>query len=82
VTTSRVFEIDDAAVMLGLLGAGDSVLAEVERTFPGVNLLVRGNQMSLSGPDVAVAACAAALDELRSLVVAGVPLTPRSRARR
>ena len=75
-TTSRVFEIDDAAVMLGLLGAGDSVLAEVERTFPGVNLLVRGNQMSLSGPDVAVAACAAALDELRSLVVAGVPLTP------
>jgi len=76
VTTSRVFEIDDAAVMLGLLGAGDSVLAEVERTFPGVNLLVRGNQMSLSGPDVAVAACAAALDELRSLVVAGVPLTP------
>ena len=75
-TTSRVLEIDDAAVMLGLLGAGDSVLAEVEKTFPGVNLLVRGNQISLSGPEVAVAVCVAALDELRSMVVAGVPLTP------
>lgn len=75
-TTSRVFEIDDAAVMLGLLGAGDAVLAEVERTFPGVNVLVRGNQISLAGPDAAVAACSAALDELRLMVSAGVSLTP------
>ena len=75
-TTSRVLEIDDAAVMLGLLGAGDAVLAEVERTFPGVSLLVRGNQISLSGPEAAVAACSAAIDELRLMVAAGVSLTP------
>ena len=75
-TTSLVVEIEDAAVMLGLMGAGDAVLTEVEKTFPGVNLLVRGNQISLSGPEIAVFACAAALEELRSMVVAGVPLTP------
>ena len=75
-TTSLVVEIDDAAVMLGLVGAGDAVLGEVEKAFPGVNLMVRGNQISLSGPEIAVFSCAAALEELRSLVVAGVPLTP------
>jgi phosphate starvation-inducible PhoH-like protein len=41
-----------------------------------VNVLVRGNQISLSGPDAAVAACTAALDELRLMVSAGVSLTP------
>ncbi len=75
-SVSRVVEIEDAAVMLSLVGAGDAVLAEVEKTFPGVTLLVRGNQISLSGPEVAVALCAAALEELRAMVVAGVPLTP------
>ena len=69
-TTSLVVEIEDAAVMLGLMGAGDAVLTEVEKTFPGVNLLVRGNQISLSGPEIAVFSCAAALEELRSMVVA------------
>ena len=44
-TTSLVVEIDDAAVMLGLVGAGDAVLGEVEKTFPGVHLMVRGNQI-------------------------------------
>ncbi len=75
-TVSRVVEIEDAAVMLGLVGAADAVLSEVERAFPGVVLLVRGNQISLSGPEVAVATCAAALEELRAMLVAGVPLTP------
>lgn len=75
-TVSRVVQIDDAAVMLGLVGAGDAVLAEIERSFPGVTLHVRGNVISLAGPAIAVAACAAAIDELRSLVAAGVSLTP------
>ncbi len=75
-TTSRVVVVDDAAAMVELVGAADAVLGEIEKTFPGVNLLVRGNEISLAGPEAAVDECAAAIEELRRLVAAGVSLTP------
>jgi len=76
VNSSRVVIVDDAASMPALLGSGDSVLREVESAFPRVDLLVRGNHISLTGDDVDVSECAAAIEELRSLLAAGVPLTP------
>jgi phosphate starvation-inducible PhoH-like protein len=68
--------IDDVAAMPALLGSGDAVLREIERAFPQVDILVRGNHITLSGEDHAVSAVATVIDELRSMLAAGVPLTP------
>jgi phosphate starvation-inducible PhoH-like protein len=76
VSASRVVIVDDAAVMPDLLGTADAVIKEVERAFPSVDVLVRGNHISLTGDDADVAACAAAIEELRSMLAAGVSLTP------
>ncbi|WNM25955.1 PhoH family protein [Demequina capsici] len=58
-----------------LLGSGDAVLREVERAYPDVDFHVRGNRIMLSGEEAQVAAAATAVDELRSVLAAGVPLT-------
>jgi phosphate starvation-inducible PhoH-like protein len=76
-TTSHVVIVDDAASMPELMGTGDSILRELERAFPDVDILVRGNHISLTGDEVAVASCAAAIEELRAMLAAGVPLTPQ-----
>ena len=75
-SASRVVIVDDAAVMPDLLGTADSVIKEVEKAFPTVDVLVRGNHISLTGDDAEVSACAAAIEELRSMLAAGVTLTP------
>nr|WP_084104473.1 PhoH family protein [Demequina sp. NBRC 110056] len=59
-----------------LMGSGDAVMKEIERAFPKVDLHVRGNRISLTGDEVEVAAAATAIEELRSVMAAGVPLTP------
>jgi phosphate starvation-inducible PhoH-like protein len=38
-------------LMAGLLGQRDEFLRQVEREFPGTDILVRGNEIALSGPD-------------------------------
>ena len=75
-TPSRVVVIEDASIMPALVGEGDSVLKELERSYPGVDIMVRGNQISLSGADAEVAKVAAAIDELSSVLRAGVDVTP------
>ncbi|WP_062072201.1 PhoH family protein [Demequina sediminicola] len=74
--SERIVTIEDAASMPELMGSGDSVMKEVERAYPEVDVLVRGNRITLTGSDSAVAAAATAIDELRSVLAAGVPLTP------
>ncbi|WP_083979885.1 PhoH family protein [Demequina salsinemoris] len=59
-----------------LLGSGDAVIREVESAYPDVDFHVRGNRITLSGDDAQVASAATAVDELRSVLAAGVPLTP------
>ena len=54
-STSHVVIVDDAASMPELMGTGDSVLRELESSFPDVDILVRGNHISLTGDEVAVA---------------------------
>ncbi|WP_376784236.1 PhoH family protein [Demequina capsici] len=75
VTSSREILVEDAATMPELLGSGDAVLREVERAYPDVDFHVRGNRIMLSGEEAQVAAAATAVDELRSVLAAGVPLT-------
>ena len=74
-SASHVVIIDDAASMPELMGTGDSILRELERAFPEVDILVRGNHISLTGDEAAVASCAAAIEELRAILAAGVPLS-------
>ncbi len=71
-----VVVVDDASTMTELLGSGDAVMREVEAAFPHVAIHVRGNRISLSGDEAGVAAAAATIDELRSLIDSGVELTP------
>ncbi|MCJ7827239.1 MAG: PhoH family protein, partial [Demequinaceae bacterium] len=62
--------------MPALIGTGDVVIKELERAFPGVDIHVRGNQISLTGDDEDVARVATAIEEMRAVVEAGVEMTP------
>ncbi len=75
-TANREILVEDASSMPELLGSGDSVIREVESAYPEVDIHVRGNRIMLSGDEAQVAAAATAVDELRSVLAAGVPLTP------
>ncbi|MFW7415674.1 PhoH family protein [Demequina sp. SO4-18] len=68
--------IDDSAEMTALMGSGDAVMKEIERGFDTVDVHVRGNEITLTGDDAQIAAAATAIEELRSVRAAGVPLTP------
>ncbi|MFI2752472.1 PhoH family protein [Cellulomonas sp. P22] len=62
--------------MVELLGLGDQVLRAIEAGFSGVDIHVRGNEISLSGPAGDVALVARLVDELVEVALAGTPLTP------
>ncbi|MDN4481435.1 PhoH family protein [Demequina muriae] len=62
--------------MTDLMGSGDAVMKEIERAFEDVDFHVRGNEITLTGDPAQVAAAATAIEELRSVRSAGVPLTP------
>ena len=62
--------------MQQLVGTGDGVIRELERAFPAVSVHVRGNHLTLTGEQPEVDAAAAAFDEFRQMLAAGVPLTP------
>lgn len=59
-----------------LLGTRDGVLREVEGAFPGVQVTVRGNRISLTGEEQAVEAAIATVAQLTAVLQAGVPLSP------
>ncbi|MDE0572848.1 PhoH family protein [Demequina sp. B12] len=59
-----------------LMGSADAVMKEIERAHPDVDIHVRGNRITFTGDEVQVAAAATAVEELRSVMAAGVPLTP------
>ncbi|MFN8076121.1 MAG: PhoH family protein [Kineosporiaceae bacterium] len=62
--------------MVALLGARDEVLRAVERAFPRADILVRGNEITVTGPHGEVALVERLVDELLEVVGAGQPLTP------
>jgi len=75
VTISRVVVVEDSGIMPQLVGSGDSVIRELERAFPDVDVLVRGNHLTFTGEEHQVEAAATAFEELRAMLTAGVPLT-------
>jgi phosphate starvation-inducible PhoH-like protein len=60
--------------MVALLGSQDEFLRVVERAFPRVDVLVRGNEVTLTGQPGDVALVERLLDEMLAVVGAGQPL--------
>jgi len=66
----------DGIAMVQLLGPQDRLLKTVERQYPSVRVLVRGNEVSLSGPERDVARAHALVDELVAMVRRGQDIGP------
>jgi phosphate starvation-inducible PhoH-like protein len=62
--------------MVRLLGPQDRLLTMIERQYPDVTLLVRGNQVTLDGPAEQVQAAERLVHELIQLVRSGADLGP------
>jgi phosphate starvation-inducible protein PhoH and related proteins len=60
--------------MVALLGPRDELLRTMERQFPQVQIHVRGNEFSLSGPSADVALVERTIDELLAVMDGGQPL--------
>jgi phosphate starvation-inducible PhoH-like protein len=66
----------DGVAMVQLLGPQDRLLRVVEREHPGVDVHVRGNEITLRGDVAAVATARALVEELISMARAGQGLDP------
>jgi len=66
----------DGVAMVRLLGAQDRLLSTIEKQYPLVDMLVRGNRVTLSGDTVQVRAAKMLIDELVHMVRDGVDLGP------
>jgi phosphate starvation-inducible PhoH-like protein len=64
----------DGVAMVRLLGPQDRLLKTIERTFPAVQVLVRGNRVTLDGDAVQVAAAKELVEELIQMVRNGLEL--------
>lgn len=68
-TIERIYA--DGVAMVQLLGPQDRLLRVVEREHPGVDVHVRGNEITLTGEAGAVAAARTLVDELLAMTKAG-----------
>ncbi len=72
--TERVYV--DGVAMVQLLGPQDRLLRMLEKQHPGVEVLVRGNEITLTGAAADVAAAKSLVDELIAMTKAGHHLAP------
>ncbi len=61
--------------MVTVLGSGDSLLRVIERSFPTVDIHVRGNEVSATGDAAEVALVQRLFDEMMLVLRAGQPMT-------
>jgi phosphate starvation-inducible PhoH-like protein len=66
----------DGVAMVRLLGPQDRLLSTIEKQYPLVDVLVRGNRVTLTGDATQVAAARALVDELVTMVRGGQDLGP------
>lgn len=64
--------------MVTVLGVGDSLLRVVEESFPGLEVLARGNEIVISGDAESVAVAELLFAEMLTVLRTGQPLTPDS----
>lgn len=74
--TVRVDLVIDGVAMVQLLGPQDRLLRAVEKQYPAVRVLVRGNEVALDGPRAEVSRARELVDELVAMVREGHDLGP------
>ncbi|WP_299035411.1 PhoH family protein [uncultured Pseudokineococcus sp.] len=62
--------------MISLLGSGDELLRVVERSFPELDVHVRGDEITATGPAAEVALLERLVDELSAVISSGQVLSP------
>ncbi len=72
---THTIAIPAETAMVDLLGPGDALLRTVERSFPTVDVHVRGNEIRLTGPSGDVALVERLVDELLAIVDKGHDLS-------
>jgi phosphate starvation-inducible PhoH-like protein len=70
--------VPPAHPMVTVVGSGDELLRIVEKAFPSVDILVRGNEISLSGEAIAVGQIELLYGELLAVLRTGQGLTPEA----
>ena len=74
VVSRRTVIVPPGIAMVSLLGPRDELLLTMERNLPAVDIMVRGNEIHLTGPDVDVDLTERLLDELLAITAQGQPL--------
>ncbi|NED98158.1 PhoH family protein [Phytoactinopolyspora alkaliphila] len=64
--------------MVSLLGSADELIRVVESSYPGVDIHVRGNEITMTGQPGDIAEAERAIDELVAVVRTGQGLTPEA----
>src|SRR3954462_5337445 len=77
-TAENTIVVPPSVPMVGLLGSGDEYLRTVERAFPDVDFLARGNEVRISGPEADVSLIQRLFDELVVVLRTGAPLSADS----
>ena len=75
-TTQHKIVVPPDVPMVSVLGMRDELLVAVERAFPLVDVHVRGNEVTVTGPVGEVALVERLLDELLAVLAGGQALTP------
>jgi phosphate starvation-inducible PhoH-like protein len=70
--------VPNSQPMVGLLGAGDEYLRLVERAFPAIDILVRGNEITITGDPSEVGLVETLVGEMLALLRTGQALTAES----
>lgn len=74
--TKTTLEIPTSATMVSVLGPSDEYLRLVEQAFPDVDVLVRGNQVTLEGEASSVALIDTLFAEMLAMLRTGGAITP------
>ncbi|WP_033387350.1 PhoH family protein [Sporichthya polymorpha] len=77
-TAEHTIVVPPSVPMVGLLGSGDEYLRVIERSFPAVDFLARGNEIRVQGPQPEVALAERLFDELVVVLRTGAPLSADS----
>jgi phosphate starvation-inducible protein PhoH len=71
VSTEHRIVVPASLSMVSLLGSGDELLRVIEQTFPGTDIHVRGNEITLTGSAAEVALVEGLVDELVAVLRTG-----------
>ena len=70
--------VPSSVQMVSLLGSGDELLRVVEQSYPEVDVLVRGNEITMTGDPGDIAEAERVLDEMVAVLRTGQGLSPEA----